>query len=88
MTHRCPTCGWRHPARRAAHPDAQLSLLDWYPPLPPPEMRLVMLHHDPDPDGEPRPALLLPGRRVPIPFRTIAAALAAKASLEAATHAR
>jgi hypothetical protein len=55
------------------------------PPAPPPRpaVRLVMLHHLSDPDGLPRPGLLVPGRRVPLPFRTVAAAMRAKAALEA-----
>ena len=84
MNNRCPTCGRHHRVRRAARSDAPLPLFDWRPLSPRPAVRLLMLHHDPNPEGEPRPALLLPGRRVPIPFRNLAAALAAKAAMEAA----
>jgi hypothetical protein len=38
----------------------------------------------PDAEGQPRPALLLPGSRIPRPFRNLAAALAAKHAMEAA----
>jgi len=77
----CPTCGRRHRPRRAIAP-APLPLFDWRP-APRPVPRLLLLHHDPVPTGEPRPALLLPGERRPIPFRTLAAARAALARMAA-----
>lgn len=78
----CPTCGRR--LRVQPSPAlAPLPLFDWSPPPPRPAVRLVMLHHLPDPDGLPRPGLLVPGQRVPVPFRSIAAAMRAKAVMEA-----
>lgn len=61
-----------------------MPLFEWSVPAPVRHaVRLVLLHCCPDPDGMPRPALLVPGQRVPVPFRTMAAALAAKAAMEA-----
>ena len=87
----CPTCGRRHRPRRIAAPIAQLALT-WPPtPAPPPPrpvarhvLLLLLLHACPDADGQPRPALLPAGARLPILFETIAAALAAKRAMEAA----
>jgi len=45
---------------------------------------MVLLHGCPDAEGEPRPALLIAGRRLPVAFPTLATALAAKRSIEAA----
>ncbi len=85
----CPTCGRRHRPRRFAAPAAPLPLFDWMPPatLPRrpagPPVRVLLLHGCRDAEGEPRPALLIPGQRLPVAFRTIAAALAAKRDMEA-----
>ena len=84
----CPTCGRRHRPRRPAAPITQLAFT-WPPPSPPPprpvarDVRLLLLHACPDADGQPRPALLPAGARLPILFDTIAAALAAKRAMEA-----
>jgi hypothetical protein len=61
-----------------------MPLFDWKPAPQRPVVRLVMLHCLPDPEGAPRPALLMPGRRVPIPYRNLAAAHAALRAMEAA----
>ena len=85
----CPTCGRRDRPRRVAAPVTQLAFT-WPPPSPPPprpvarHVRLLLLHACPDADGQPRPALLPAGARLPILFDTIAAALAAKRAMEAA----
>jgi hypothetical protein len=49
-----------------------------------PALRLVLLDACRDAEGQPRPALLIPGRRGPTVFPTIEAALAAKRMMEAA----
>jgi hypothetical protein len=54
----------------------------------PPPVRVVLLHGCPDEEGQPRPALMGAGRRTPVVFPTIAAALAAKKLMEAASHGR
>jgi hypothetical protein len=51
-----------------------------------PAIRLVLLEGYRDAYGEPRPALLIPGRPTPAVFDGIAAALVAKAHLEAAAR--
>lgn len=86
----CPTCGRRHRPRRIAATSAPLPLFEWTA-LPPrqarpsgPPVRMLLLHGCPDAMGDPRPALLIPGRRLPVAFPTLAAALAAKRSMEAA----
>jgi hypothetical protein len=53
---------------------------------PAPAIRLVLLDAFRDAHGDPRPALLIPGRAAPAVFDGIAAALAAKAHLEAAAR--
>jgi len=77
----CPTCGRRHRPRHATAP-APLPLFDWRP-APRPVPRLLLLHYLPDAEGQPVPALLLPGDRRPVPFRSLAAARAALARMEA-----
>jgi hypothetical protein len=62
-------------------------LFDWVPPpkrilSAAPNVRLVLLHGCADAEGNPRPALMIPGRRLPVAFRSIAAALAAKRAME------
>jgi hypothetical protein len=47
-------------------------------------VRLLLLHASPDAEGQPRPALHIAGQRNPTVFPTLAAALAAKRSMEAA----
>jgi hypothetical protein len=51
-----------------------------------PAIRLALLETLRDAYGDPRPALLIPGRPTPAVFDDIAAALAAKAHLEAAAR--
>lgn len=86
MAH-CLTCGRRHRRRNAA-PTAPLPLFDWMQPVPPPQrpaglpVRVLLLHGCNDAEGEPRPALLIPGRSLPVAFATVAAALAAKREME------
>lgn len=85
----CPTCGRRHrPSRPKMR--APLPLFEWRPvpkpapiPVAGPAPRLVLLHHCPTADGEPRPGILIPGNRVPRAFATMAAALAALRQMEA-----
>lgn len=60
-----------------------MPLFDWAPPSSRPAVRIIMLHHLLTPDGMPLPGIIPPGSRVPIPFRNMAAALAAKAAMEA-----
>jgi hypothetical protein len=45
-------------------------------------VRIVLLDAGRDAEGQPRPALLIPGRRHPTVFPTMHAALACKARLE------
>jgi hypothetical protein len=85
----CPHCGRRYRARRFATPPAQLAFAWQLPAAPVPQtqvpcVRLLLLHGCTDPHGDPRPALMPAGARRPIVFPTIAAALAAKRSMEAA----
>lgn len=81
----CPTCGRRHRASRSVRPDAPLPLFEWMPPaLPRVVVPLVMVDGCPDAEGQPRPALLIPGSRIPRLFVNLAAALAAKNAMEAA----
>jgi hypothetical protein len=62
-----------------------MPLFEWMPATPPRlVVPLVMMNCWPDAEGQPRPALLLPGSRIPRPFRNLAAALAAKHAMEAA----
>jgi hypothetical protein len=93
---RCPTRARRHrrlPRTPAASP-APLSLFAWANGrrLAPdhaanlPVARIVLLDACRDGEGHPRPALMIPGRRTPAVFPTIAAALAAKTHLEAVTR--
>lgn len=83
----CPTCGRRNRSRRTVTPTAQLAFI--WPPARPAlrpvarHVRLLLLHACPDAEGLPRPALLPEGARIPILFPTVAAALAAKRSMEA-----
>lgn len=86
MTTSCPTRGRRHHARRIAAPITQLAFTWPPPPLRPVarDVRLLLLQAYPDAEGQPRPALLPAGARLPVLFNTIAAALAAKRCMEAA----
>jgi hypothetical protein len=84
----CPTCGRLHRQRRAAARITPLPLFDWVPPpkrasSSAPIARLVLLHGCADAGGDPRPALVIPGRRWPVAFPNITAALAAKRAMEA-----
>ena len=88
---RCPVCGRRHRPHRAAPANpAPLSLFDWanrhraVAHTPAPAARILLLDTCRDAEGQPRPGLLIPGRRLPVVFPTIAAALAAKKLMEAA----
>lgn len=49
-----------------------------------PPVRVVLLDGCRDGEGLPRPALIIPGRRAPFVFPTIAAAIAAQQHMEAA----
>lgn len=49
-----------------------------------PAPRLTLRADLRDAEGQPRPCLILPGRKLPIAFPTISAALAALARMEAA----
>jgi hypothetical protein len=49
-----------------------------------PAAKLVLRDDLPDADGQPRACLALPGRRVPIAFESLGAALAALREMEAA----
>ncbi len=49
----------------------------------PAPIRLVLLEACRNAEGEPRPALMVPGARLPVIFPTLAAALAAKSGMEA-----
>lgn len=87
---KCPTCGQRQGQHRRLRAEPATP-----PPLPlfawaaanaapaAPRSRLILLETCLDADGQPRPALLIPGRRVPLAFRTMAAALAAQRVMEA-----
>jgi hypothetical protein len=78
----CPTCGRRHRPRRPATTLAPLPLFDWIPPPKPilrttPGPRLVLLPDCPNPDGQPRAGIIVPGQRLPIAFASMAEAVAA-----------
>ena len=89
----CPTCGWRHWTRRGSAVAPMLPLFEWAARRTAviraagPAVRVILLDTCRDAEGRPRPALMIPGRRGPTVFPTIAAALAAKRSIEAAPHA-
>lgn len=80
-------------SRRRAAALAPLPLFAWAArqatPLRPtaPAARIVLLDTCRDADGQPRPALMIPGRRLPVAFHTLAAALAALRAMEAQRHA-
>lgn len=87
---RCPTCGRRHRQRRvlATLPWETSPLGAWRPIRAArtrigPEVRLVLLPGISTGDGDPRPALVVPGRRAPVAYATMAAAIRAKAAMEA-----
>jgi hypothetical protein len=46
-------------------------------------IRVLLLPDAMDPQGEPRPALAIPGRRLPVVYPTVTAALEAKRGFEA-----
>jgi len=82
----CTTCGRRHGPRRARMP-APLPLFDWRPAAPPRATsgaRLLLRDDLRDAEGMPRACLAIPGRRLPLAFPSITAALAALANMEAA----
>lgn len=82
---RCPCCGRRSRARRAAEP-APAPLLEWgarQAAVGAIRARVILHPALCDAAGEPRPCLLLPGRRAPVAFPNMAAALAALRTLEA-----
>ncbi|WP_270934418.1 hypothetical protein [Falsiroseomonas oryzae] len=94
-TTRCPTCGRRHaPGAKAVRP---APLLDWIErhkaaqrdrrPAPA-GVRLVLRDDLRDAEGQPRACIVIPGRRLPLAFPSIPAALAALAHMEAAPHGR
>jgi hypothetical protein len=87
---RCPTCGRRHRLRRPKVL-APPPLLEWRPaPEPKPKLRtgpiprLVLLTDCPTADGEPRAGIIIPGRRLPLAFADMAAAVKALRQMEAA----
>lgn len=85
MTHkRPPPDAQRRPRKRQrAASSVALPLFAWAAAQPATfRPRIVLLHGCPDADGEPRPALLMPGQRVPRAFPTLAAALAAQRQAE------
>lgn len=85
----CPACGRRHRMRRAITL-APLPLFQWIAPEPPPPprrdcgARLVLRNDLRDADGEPRACLTIPGRRLPLAYPNLRAALAALKNMEAA----
>jgi len=89
MNH-CPTCGRRHRPRRPKML-APLPLLEWRPaadaesildagPVP----HSVLLTDCPTADGEPRAGIIIPGRRLPLAFANMAAAVKALRQMGAA----
>ncbi len=87
---RCATCGRRHRPRRAKVP-ATFPLFDWVAPPPrrtPTGARIVLRHDLADADGLPRACLAIPGRRLPLAFPSMPAALAALQEMEAANAGR
>jgi hypothetical protein len=84
----CPACGRKFRRRRAAREMAPLPLFEWRRQRPGHAnasrgaVRLLLLDACRDPDGAPRPALILPGRSLPVVFRTMAAALDAQRRAE------
>jgi hypothetical protein len=90
-TTRCPCCGRRRAPRAKIIRPAPL--LDWIeqqtatPPAQRPAItgaRIVLRDDLRDADGEPRACLAIPGRRLPLAFPNMPAALAALARMEAA----
>jgi hypothetical protein len=73
-------------AAPAAQPAAPLPLFAWAArqPRPAPVARLVLRDDLRDADGAPRACIVIPGRRAPLAFPTIAEALAALQRMEAA----
>jgi len=69
-----PLFAWAARRAAASHPTA-------------PAARIVLLDTCRDAEGQPRPALMIPGRRLPVAFPTIAAALAELRRMEAQHHA-
>lgn len=49
-----------------------------------PVPKLILLSGAPTPDGDPRPALVIPGRRFPVVFASMADALAAQRAFRGA----
>jgi len=90
-TTRCPCCGRRHtPRANIMHP---APLLDWIERqkalerprrLAPTSARVVLRDDLRDAEGQPRACIVIPGRRLPLAFPSIPAALAALARMEAA----
>jgi hypothetical protein len=81
----CPTCGRRFRATTKPESPASLPLFEWAArrDAAPPRARLILMDTARDADGMPRAALLIPGRRLPTAFPSLAAALAAQAHMEA-----
>ncbi len=91
----CPICGRRRRRPPTPRAPAALPLFEWAaaqrdPEASPPAgdhapggARLALLHACCDAAGEPRAALLVPGRRAPVVYPSVAEAIAAKAALEA-----
>ncbi|SFK99452.1 hypothetical protein SAMN02745775_113127 [Falsiroseomonas stagni DSM 19981] len=85
----CPTCGRRHRLPRAMTP-APLPLFAWaarHPRPPAIGARLLLRADMLDADGEPRACIAIPGRRVPLAYPNLAAALAALRDMEPPPHA-
>ena len=89
----CPICGRRPSRHRATRPPESMSLWDWadedakrhtrLTKQSAPALRVMLLHGYPDAEGQPRPAVMLPGRRFPTVFPSMAAALATIRAKEA-----
>lgn len=83
-----PRCGWwwRMSRRRTSTP---LPLFAWaalhHRPHSP-RARIVLRDDLRDAEGEPRACIVMPGRRLPLAFPNIPAALAALAHMEGAPH--
>lgn len=64
-----------------------MPLFDWRPPAPRPRLtgaRLLLRDDLRDAEGNPRACIHLPGRRLPLAYPNLAAALAALRAMEAA----
>jgi hypothetical protein len=94
-TIRCPCCG--RPRTPRAKPIRPAPLLDWIERHQAAERggrpvttgaRLMLRYDLRDAAGEPRACIVIPGRRLPLAFPSIPAALAALANMKAVPHGR